>query len=83
VIDPKFAAYSVECHDGEFHAGFLIKRDATEVVIRNATGIEVKVPAEKIVKLQAQQLSIMPEGLFQNLTAQEASDLIEFLSSLR
>jgi hypothetical protein len=36
-----------------------------------------------IAKLEAQKLSLMPEGLLQNLTAQEAADLLDFLSSLK
>jgi putative heme-binding domain-containing protein len=83
VIDPRFVAYSLEGTDGELHTGFLVKQDSTEAVLRGASGSEMKVPAKKIAKLEPQKLSIMPDGLFQHLTAQEAADLLEFLAELR
>jgi putative heme-binding domain-containing protein len=82
-IDPRFVAYSLQSKDGDIHTGFLIKRDSTEAVLREATGTETRIPVNNITKLEAQKLSIMPEGLFQNLTAQEAADLLDFLSSLK
>jgi len=33
--------------------------------------------------METSKVSAMPEGLLQALTAQEAADLIEFLSTLR
>jgi putative heme-binding domain-containing protein len=79
-IDSKFIAYSLECKNGEAHTGFLIRRDSTEAVIREATGTETRIPGNDIAKLEAQKLSIMPEGLLQNFTTQEAADLVEFLA---
>jgi hypothetical protein len=57
-----------------------MKRDSTEVVLKDATGTEARVPVNNIATLEAQKLSIMPEGLLQNFTAQEAADLVEFLA---
>jgi len=39
--------------------------------------------ATDIAKLEAQKLSLMPEGLLQSFTAQEAADLLEFLTERR
>jgi len=36
-----------------------------------------------VTTMQSSRISAMPEGLLQNLTAQEAADLLEFVSSLR
>ena len=33
--------------------------------------------------MQPSKISAMPEGLLQNLTAEEAADLLEFLGTLR
>jgi len=82
-IDPQFVAYSLECKSGESHVGFLIKRDSTEAVIKEATGTQTRVLATDIAKLEAQKLSLMPEGLLQSFTAQEAADLLEFLTERR
>jgi putative heme-binding domain-containing protein len=83
VIDPKFVAYVVETKDGESHTGFLLSRDSRQLVLKDAAGAEVKLAMSDVSKVEAQKLSLMPEGLLQTLTAQEAADLLEFLASMR
>ncbi len=82
-IDPKFVGYVVDEKNGESITGFMISRSAGEIVMKDATGTEIRVPAGNVAKLTTQNLSLMPEGLLANLTAQEAADLIEFLSGLK
>ncbi|HVR86320.1 MAG TPA: PQQ-dependent sugar dehydrogenase [Planctomycetota bacterium] len=82
VIDPKYTAYIVQTTGGEILNGILISRTDTELVLRNAEK-EMRLPADKVQRMMAQNTSLMPEGLLQHLTAQEAADLISFLASLR
>ncbi len=82
-IDPQYVAYLVETRDDTMHTGFLIRKSANEVVLKEATAEEVRLPAAAIKRMEAQRLSLMPEGLLQGMTAQEAADLIEYLQSLR
>jgi putative heme-binding domain-containing protein len=82
-IDPPYVAYLVETRDDTMHTGFLIRKSADEVVLKEATAEEVRLPAAAIKRMEAQRLSLMPEGLLQGMTAQEAADLIEYLQSLR
>ena len=82
IIDPQFTAVSVETAD-ELYTGYIVRRNENELVLR-LTGGEDKVLSRSQVKRTAQQqVSLMPEGLLQGLTAQEAADLLEFLISLR
>ena len=46
-------------------------------------GQEVTVDRGDIVKQEQLPISMMPEGLLQSLTAQEAADLLAFLGSLK
>ena len=83
VIDPKYIAYQAETKDEAMHTGFLITKTATEVVLKEATSGEVRLLTADIKRLEPQHVSLMPEGLLQGMTAQEAADLIEYLQSLR
>jgi len=82
-IDPKYIAYNVETKDETSHTGFLLAKSAEAVVLKEANAGEVRLPAADIKHMEAQRLSLMPEGLLQGMTAQEAADLIEYLQSLR
>ena len=82
-IDPKFVPYTIETRDGNVRCGFLLKRDNTEIMLKDASSAEIRIPAADVSNLQAQTLSLMPEGLLQTCTAQEAADLVEFLAELR
>ena len=40
---------------------------------------EAIVPRSRIVKVQAQRLSLMPEGLEEGLVSQDLADLLDFI----
>ncbi|MEW6304353.1 MAG: PQQ-dependent sugar dehydrogenase [Verrucomicrobiota bacterium] len=82
-VDPQFVTYQAETKDGEIHSGFLVKRGEDGVVLRDATGLEVRVPATKLERLYPSALSAMPEMLLQGMSAQEAADLLAFLEALK
>ena len=60
-----------------------MKRDATEVVLRDAQNQEVRLRADDVAQLAASRVSLMPDGLVRDLTAQQAADLLEFLATRR
>src|SRR5256714_8438930 len=82
-IDPAFATYQVETKNDLSYSGLLVRKSADEVVLKDANLNEVHVKASEMKTLETSKVSAMPEGLLQSLTAQEAADLVEFLSSLR
>jgi putative heme-binding domain-containing protein len=82
-IAPGFATYLVDTKSDLSYAGLLLRENADEVVIKDASLKETRLKRSEIAKMQISKISAMPEGLLQNLTAQEASDLLDFLSSLR
>jgi putative heme-binding domain-containing protein len=83
VIDPAFVSYLVETKDGLAYSGFVLKRTDAEIVLKDATLNPVRLSAANVARMQPQQVSTMPEGLLQSLTAQEAADLLAYLTSLR
>jgi putative heme-binding domain-containing protein len=81
-IDPAYAGYLVETSTGRVYNGLLVKKTAKEVVLREAaTGNEVHIPAEQVDSMAAQKKSLMPEQLLRDLSAEQAADLLELLSS--
>jgi putative heme-binding domain-containing protein len=82
-IDPAFVTYQVETADEGGYSGFIVKRTADELLLKDANLNEVHIPMAHVKSSQPQQLSAMPEGLLQSMSAQDAADLIAFLSSLR
>jgi len=83
VIEPQYVAYLLETTDGKFYTGLLGSKTDTEVVLKVAGDKEVRVPAAKVERLAPQSKSLMPELLLRDLTAEQAADLLEFLSGLR
>ncbi len=83
VIDPKFVSYLLETKQGLLHTGLLTKKDAGEVVLKDAQDKLIRVPAAQVEQLVGQRASLMPELLVRDLTAQQLSDLLAFMSSLK
>ena len=82
-IDPKFVTYLVETQAGRIYTGLLVKKDAHEVIIRDAQNKEVRIPSEQIEELVPQGQSLMPELLLRDMTAQQVADLLDYLHSLK
>ena len=82
-VDPKYTAYLLETKAGLIHSGLLAEKTANEVVLKDARGQLVRVPAAEVEQLTPQSKSLMPDLLLRDLTAQQAADLLAFLASLR
>jgi putative heme-binding domain-containing protein len=82
-IEPQYVSYNVETKSGRHITGLLVKRDANEVVLRDAQNQEVRLRADDVVQLSASRVSLMPDGALRDLTAQQAADLVAFLATKR
>ena len=61
----------------------LVERTAQEVVLRNPVGELLRVPSEEVEQLTTQGVSLMPDLLLRDLTAQDVADLLEYLTGLK
>lgn len=82
-IPAGFALYTLEMKSGEVHSGFLLERGKDTTKFRLITGEEKTLPTQGVKSFTELPSSIMPAGLLQTLTPQEAADLLAYLASLR
>jgi len=82
-IDPKHAAYIVETESGRVHSGLLVSHSDEEVVLKDATGKEIRIAGDEIEFMASQRKSLMPDLLLRDMTKQQVADLLEYLASLK
>lgn len=82
-IEAKYLTYLVETKQGRVLTGLLISKDQSEVVLRDAANMLIRIPAEEVEQLATQQQSLMPELLLRDMTAQQVADLLAYLGSLK
>ena len=71
----------VQTDDGQVITGIQVARSDEELVLRDATGKEVTIPAADIDEESA-GTSLMPAGLIDGLSREELADLVRYLSEL-
>ncbi len=81
-IKEGYPSVNIETKDDQFVSGTLARETPEEVVLRTATGAEVKVAKQNIANRQNGTISLMPIGLLDELSERDKLDLIAFLSSL-
>lgn len=68
--------------DGTSVKGFITREAADEVFFRDATGKEHRVAVDEIEERVEQKISMMPDGLVNELTVDELAALVTYLQSL-
>ena len=78
-----YETWTLTLKDGTQQTGFLVHRSGQEVTLKLATGQPLRVQNAQIASQKLLPTSLMPEGLLQTMTEQEAADVLAFLSSLK
>jgi len=71
----------VQTEDGQVLTGIQVTRSDAELVLRDATGKELKIPTADIDEESA-GTSLMPAGLIDSLSREELADLVRYLADL-
>lgn len=85
ILDPSleiregFGAYTLTLTSGETLMGLLVKQDANGATLRDLAGQTHTARTEKIAKLTALPVSLMPEGLLAGLDDAALRDLFAYL----
>ena len=82
-VEPRYQTIVVAAKGGAIWIGVVEARTADKLSLRDAKGKLLEIPLSDVETLTPQSKSLMPDGLLRDLTAQEAADLLEYLSSLR
>lgn len=80
LIDPEWNLTTITTNDGESFSGYVASKTATGVTLKLPGGLRKEIANSEIKSTTTARASIMPEGLLENLSADEASDLLEFLA---
>ena len=68
--------------DGKVTEGFIVRESGEEVEIRTAAGIVQVLKKSDIEERGRRPVSVMPEGIVENLTTPELASLLAYLESL-
>jgi putative heme-binding domain-containing protein len=82
-VEPKYAVHVIETKDGRVHQGLLVEQSPGLMVVRDAQNRSTPIATGDIERRATQATSLMPDGLLRDLTAQQAADLLEYLSTLK
>ena len=82
-IEPEYTSYVLVTEAGKVHTGIQVEKNDDEVVLKNVRNEVIRIPSDEIDTMDPQDRSIMPERLLSDMTAQEAADLLAYLSTLR
>jgi putative heme-binding domain-containing protein len=82
-IDPHYVTWVVETTAGQVVSGLLVRKDESEIVLKDAQNKQQRFAMSDVEGVHQQQKSLMPELLLRELTAQQVADLLAYLASLK
>jgi putative heme-binding domain-containing protein len=82
-VNPQFVDYVVTTTDGRTLTGILAAETANSVTLKRAEGATDTVLRANIKQMRSGRVSIMPEGLEQQIDKQAMADLITYVMSVK
>jgi putative membrane-bound dehydrogenase-like protein len=82
-IDGNYIGYVVQTEDGRTLTGILTGETASGVTLKLPEGESLTLQRDEIDLIRSTGVSLMPEGLEQNISIQEMADLILFIKNWR
>ncbi len=74
-----YEPWSVATTDGRIVSGVLRENSPAAVVLATTDRKEIRIPQAEVEEMQLSRVSVMPDGLSDQLTRQEFADLVKFL----
>ena len=78
-----YETWTLTLKDGSVQTGFVVNPGDTAVTLKLPTGQPQTFERAQIRSQKVEPMSLMPEGLLQTMTEQEAADVIAFLAGLK
>ncbi|MBW3597274.1 MAG: alkaline phosphatase, partial [Planctomycetes bacterium] len=82
-IDANFVSYSVITADGQVLTGILASETGASITLKQPEGKTVTLARDEIEELRSNGVSLMPEGLEQDIPPQDMADVIAFIKNWR
>jgi putative heme-binding domain-containing protein len=82
-IDANYVSYTVATVDGQVLGGLIASETASALTLLRAEGQTETILKQEIDEIQSDGVSLMPEGIEQDLTVQEMADLLDYLKNWR
>jgi putative heme-binding domain-containing protein len=83
VIDPAWHLAAITLQNDEAVSGFVSSTTDSELTVKLPGGAHRVISKSAIKRNEAQRVSLMPEGLLESLSKEEAGDLLQFLFTLK
>ncbi len=83
VISDQYASRTVLTSDGHLHTGIQVPSETDKVVLVDSEGQRIEIPRDDVDEIAPSTTSVMPEGLLNELTLEEISDLFAYLNGTR
>ena len=82
-LESGYYRHDVKLRDGSVTSGFLAAETAESLTIRQVGADARAIPQTEVISHDISRRSLMPEGLIDNFTPQQVSDVFSYLNSLR
>lgn len=80
-VKPQYLNYQAVTEDGRILSGIIVAESESTITLRRAEGAEDVIARRSIEELTSSGVSLMPEGLEQNINPQQMSDLLSYLQN--
>ena len=78
-----YEGWELKMKDGATYSGIFASKTETDIDIKFAGGARKQLKTSDVKTMTAMKQSMMPEGLYQNMSTQDLANLIEYLSGLK
>ena len=79
----KLWSYAIVTDKGRIHTGIIVRETSDAIYMRTAELAEIRLSRRSVDEMGESSVSIMPDGLEKTMSAQELSDMLEFLFNCR
>ena len=78
-----YEGWELKMKDGSAMSGIIASKTETDIELKLPGGFKKQIKTTDIKTLTQMKQSMMPVGLYENLTTQDMADLLEYLSELK
>jgi putative heme-binding domain-containing protein len=82
-MEAGYRTYRVELKNGELVEGLFVRQDADSIVLRRPNSEDLRIAQDDVRRADFLRVSLMPEGLVDSLSANDATDLFSYLNTLK